>query len=277
MQPRRRGKKPRKTNSFRRMTSYPGIRLFDLTGRTALVTGGSKGLGKVMAAGLASAGAKVALVSRHQDEAQGAAKDIAEAHGGEACGLQADVTEPDQIEAAVSATRDRFGSLDILINSAAINTRGSIEEITLQQFEELMRINVTGTWLACKAVIPGMKAAGWGRIINMASAIGLVGVPNRTPYASSKGAIVQMTRTLGLELADDGIVVNAICPGPFLTEINAPIADSEEARKFILNRTAMRRWGELPEIQGAAIYLASEAASYTTGSMLSVDGGWTAQ
>ncbi len=257
--------------------SLPGIKLFDLSGRTALVTGGSKGLGKAMAAGLASAGAKVVLASRHGHEAQAAADEIAAAHGHDAIGVEADITIPEQIDAMVAVARERFGPIDILLNSAAINTRGPIEEITLAQFEDLMRINVTGTWLCCKAVIPHMKKAGWGRIINMASAVGLVGIPDRTPYASSKGAIVQMTRTLGLELAGHGIVVNAICPGPFLTEINAPIANSDEARKFILDRTALRRWGELPEIQGAAIFLASEAASYTTGSMLAVDGGWTAQ
>jgi NAD(P)-dependent dehydrogenase (short-subunit alcohol dehydrogenase family) len=257
--------------------ALPGIKLFDLSNRTALITGGSKGLGKVMASGLASAGADVVLVSRHGKEAQAAADEIATEFGHRALGLEADVTIPEQIEAMVATTLEKFGRIDILLNSAAINTRGPIEEITLPQFEELMRINVTGTWLCCKAVIPHMKRAGWGRIINMASAIGLVGVPDRTPYASSKGAIVQLTRTLGLELATHGIVVNAICPGPFLTEINAPIANSEDARKFILDRTALKRWGELQEIQGAAIYLATEAASYTTGSMLCVDGGWTAQ
>jgi NAD(P)-dependent dehydrogenase (short-subunit alcohol dehydrogenase family) len=122
-----------------------------------------------------------------------------------------------------------------------------------------------------------MRARKWGRIINLASALGLVGLAGRTPYTASKGAVIQMTRTLALEAAADGITANAICPGPFLTEMNAAIADSPEFQQGLVGATALKRIGRLEEIQGAAIYLASEAASYVTGATLTVDGGWTAQ
>jgi len=141
----------------------------------------------------------------------------------------------------------------------------------------VMNVNVNGTWLCNRAVTPHMKKSKSGRIINVASTLGLVGLANRTPYTASKGAVVQMTRALALELAPFNIMVNAICPGPFLTEMNLPIADTEEGKKLVVGATALGRWAELREIQGAAIFLASDAASYVTGSMLVVDGGWTAR
>lgn len=258
-------------------TTLPGIALFDLKGRNALITGGSKGLGLAMAAGLASAGANIALVNRNLEEGQAAAESLSKTYGIEAKAYAADVTEASQINQAVASAQEDLGSVDILINSAGINIRGAIDELSHDEFHQVMKVNVDGIWLASKAVVPQMKKNGWGRIINMASTLGLVGLANRTPYATSKGAVVQMTRALGLELAPFNIAVNAICPGPFLTEMNIPIAGTEEAKKFIVGATALARWGELKEIQGAALLLASDAGSYMVGSMLTVDGGWTAK
>jgi NAD(P)-dependent dehydrogenase (short-subunit alcohol dehydrogenase family) len=257
--------------------TLPGIKLFDLSGKAAIITGGSKGLGLAMAAGLASAGANVMLVNRNAAEGVKAAQELSGIFGTQAISFGADITSLEQTEAMARTAMDAFGKIDILINSAGINIRGPIDEVTPEDFNQVMHVNVNGTWLCCRAVTPYMKKNGKGRIINLASTLGLVGLANRTPYTASKGAVVQMTRALALELAPFNINVNAICPGPFLTEMNLPIAHTEEAIKFVVGATALGRWADLKEIQGAAIFLASDAASYMVGSMLTVDGGWTAK
>jgi NAD(P)-dependent dehydrogenase (short-subunit alcohol dehydrogenase family) len=255
----------------------PGMKLFDLTGRTAIVTGGSKGLGEAIAAGLASAGANVVVTSRDEGLASAAAKRIAADHGHKAIGMAIDVCNCDQVTSMIDRALADFGRIDILVNNAGINIRGPIEDLPEDDFRKVQQTNVEGVWRCCKAVVPHLKQQKAGRIINLASTLGVVGLENRTPYAASKGAVVQMTRALALELAAWNVTVNAICPGPFLTEMNVPVKDDEQTKKFIVGAVALGRWGELHEIQGAAIYLASDAASFTTGSLLFVDGGWTAR
>jgi NAD(P)-dependent dehydrogenase (short-subunit alcohol dehydrogenase family) len=262
-------------------TPLPGIKLFDLTGRTALITGGSKGLGYAMAAGLASAGADVMLVSRHLDEAQAAAANIARDFGRTAIGRASDVTSPEQVDAMLADAERALGKVDILINSAGINIRGPIAELTPEQFAQVMNVNVTGTWLACRAVLPGMRARKWGRIINLASALGLVGLAQRTPYTASKGAVVQMTRSLALETAAHGITVNAVCPGGTLTPYTIGRAaqrglSESDLRAGSKADTLLGRWAEPMEVAWPVLWLASDEASFMTGTSLMVDGGTAA-
>jgi len=248
---------------------------FRLDGRVAIVTGGTKGLGRSMAEGLAEAGAEVAIVSRHADQAQREAAAIVAATGRTCRGYAADVVDVDRVNALVDQVLGDFGHVDILVNNAGINTRGAIDELTPEQFLEVQAINVTGPWLMCKALAGHFKAQRYGRVINIGSTLSIIALADRTPYASSKGAILQLTRALALEWAPYGITVNCMMPGPFGTEMNQSIKDDPEVYRNFIAKIPLGRWGEMEEIQGLAVFLASDASSFMTGAAIPIDGGWT--
>jgi NAD(P)-dependent dehydrogenase (short-subunit alcohol dehydrogenase family) len=182
---------------------------------------------------------------------------------------------PEQVDSTVAQVLADFGQVDILINNAGINTRGAIDDLTLEQFLEVQHINVTGPWLMCKALSPHFRARRYGRVVNIGSTLSVISLPNRTPYATSKGAILQMTRALALEWAPYGITVNCMLPGPFGTEMNTSIKNDPAAYASFLTKIPLGRWGELEEIQGLAVFLASDASSFMTGAAVAIDGGWT--
>jgi len=249
--------------------------LFRLDGKVGLVTGASRGLGVEMARALLDAGADVAITSRYEDSIRPVADSLStDVH--EVLGLTADVTSPDDVNRMVSDTVERFGRLDILINNAGVNIRRPFEEYTLDELNTIIGTNVTGVMLCAQAVLKQMREQKHGRIINIGSIMGTIGLPTRLPYAASKGAVHQVTKVLAQEVAQDGITVNTIAPGPFMTEMNQAVLDQPDVYNFFLSRIPLGRWAEPEELRGVTLFLASEASSYVTGTTVYVDGGWTA-
>jgi NAD(P)-dependent dehydrogenase (short-subunit alcohol dehydrogenase family) len=202
---------------------------------------------------------------------------VGEGAGGRTLGVSAEITRDADVRAMVARTLDAFGRLDILVNNAGINIRGPIEELSESDYDLVLDTNLKGPWLCCRAAAEPMKRQGWGRVINLSSMLGEVSLPGRTPYAASKGGLTLLTKTLALEWAPHGINVNALCPGPFATEMNVPLLNDPEVRAAMQSKVPLGRWGNPEEIGPVAVFLASEASSYMTGATLFIDGGYTAQ
>ena len=248
--------------------------LFDLSGRVALVTGASKGLGKAIALALAGAGADVALYARNREDLE-AVKASVEALDRRAEIFCADVLDKQIIDESVKAALEAFGHIDILVNNAGVNVRKPVLELSAEEWDLVLNTNLKGYFLMAKAIVPHMLSQGYGKVINMASILGTVALPSQLAYASSKGGVMQMTKVMALEWAKQGVQVNAIGPTYFETPLVAQLRNDPQRFNFIVERTPMGRWGQPDELAGVAIFLASQASDFITGQTIFIDGGWT--
>lgn len=259
------------------MAHTPVLDSFRLDGKVALVTGGARGLGLTMATALAEAGADVALTARASGPGEEAAAKISAATGRRAKTFAADVTSASDIDRLVTSVEAELGPIDILVNNAGVNIRGTVDQLSEADWDSVIDTNLKGPFLVSRAVGPRMVKRGWGRVVNLGSILGAVALGGRAPYASSKAGVINLTRVLALEWAGTGVTANAICPGPFATEMNLPLLNDPVKYQDFVKKIPMGRWGELDEITGAVVFLASPASSFITGTSLFVDGGWTAQ
>lgn len=247
-----------------------------LQGRTALITGGNRGLGKAIALALGSAGARLALVARDRAALEATATEI-RGSGAVVEVFPADVTAEQQVRQLERDVLARFDRVDILVNNAGINVRRTVEEFTLEDWNRVIATNLTSAFLLCRSFVPKMKGRGYGRILNLTSIMSHVSLPGRAAYSASKTGLLGFTRALALELAAEGITVVAISPGPFATEMNTPLLQDPTLNAQFISRIPAGRWGQVREVGQLALFLCSPDAGFITGTDILIDGGWTAQ